>query len=210
MMENSFNEASLYAIPFFCFCVILLNILLHFYANRIKDSLLRVYVIACIVAYCILCTVLCLLAEFAFFLVLIILTGSYINICVCIKKSPGKASQRKIIFIILSLFFAMWITVLFGMYGYGNNLVDSSLYEDSLASVGNNQNSFIALLGTAFVFFNIGLKNYFVPPALSDISITNFNFIQSLVGLAMIGTIFPAIASVIIESITPSKEDDKK
>lgn len=146
-----------------------------------------------------------------FYISIILLIGTYINVCTCIKKVDGKLSLRRAAFVILSLLLAMWITVLFGKYSYENELTDISQYERQLAIIYDSDSvwSYVFFLPYhIYIFFNIGIKNYFTPLSLSDISITNFNFIQFAVGVSMISTIFPAIASTINDIIKPTKEND--
>lgn len=135
---------------------------------------------------------------------LLLLTFSYINICIVFKKNFSKLFYI-VLFILLSVFYVLWITVLFGKYYYDNCLIDVSIYQYQIDDIIDKYGeSFYTIYDfhLSKVFFSIALEKYFIIP--QPISLSNLQFIQFLVGLIIGGTIIESLFDIIKGSILPA------
>lgn len=113
------------------------------------------------------------------YIILFMLT--YINLCFFYKKICNSI-QYFVIFNLFSVFFVLWITVLFGKYYYDNQLIDVSTYQNHINSIIDKYPDYlfpIMDLHASTVFFSIGLKEYFTSP--NEISLSDIHFIQHIV-----------------------------
>ena len=127
-------------------------------------------------------------------IILFILT--YINLCISYKKICNNIHYF-VIFNLFSVFFVLWLTVLFGKFYYDHQLIDVSTYRNHIISIRDKYPIYlfpIMDLHESTVFFSIGLKEYFTPP--NEISLSNIHFIQHIVGW-LIPCIFGAEIAII-------------
>lgn len=118
-------------------------------------------------------------------IILFILT--YINLCIFYKKICKNICYI-VVFNLFSVFFVLWITVLFGKYYYDNQLIDISTYKNHINSIIERYPNYlfpIMDLHMSTVFFSIGLKEYFT--LSNEISLSNIHFIQHIVGCLIPG-----------------------
>lgn len=141
---------------------------------------------------------------FLFYIILFIC--SYINLCIVHKKNWGKITYT-ILFTLFSVFFVIWITVLFGKYYYDNNLIDVTIYKNQIEQIIEKYKWFpIYDFYLSIIFFNISLEKYFIVP--SYISIHNVQFIQFLVGIVINGTIIFGFYDLIKAIIIPNTKQE--
>lgn len=139
-----------------------------------------------------------------FFIVSVIaFTFSYIHFCFTLKKSANHKLYT-IIFTILSLFFSLWTTVLFGKYYVDNNLIDFSNYISRYNSILNADDCFLITdFKLSILFFDISFEKYFT---LSNyVSLKNPFFIQFVYGIIISGTAISWVIDTLKHLITPSK-----
>lgn len=103
---------------------------------------------------------------------------------------------------ILTLFFIIWITVLFGKFYYDNNLIDTSIYYNQVYEIFKKYKWFpIYNFHLSLLFFNIGIKGYFVTP--ENITLNDIYFVQFVFGIIISGTIISGTFDFIRNIIFP-------
>lgn len=139
-----------------------------------------------------------------FLFILLLFTFSYVNLCIVYKKNFGR-TQYNITFVLLTLFFVIWITVLFGKFYYDNNLIDVSIYDDRVNEIFTKYKWFpIYDFHLSLIFFDIGIKKYFIEP--ENIMLNDIHFVQFISGIIISGTIISGIFEFIKNIIFPKNE----
>ena len=137
-------------------------------------------------------------------LFLFILTLSYTNLCIVFKKNCNNL-QYTIIFIILTIFYLLWITVLFGKYYYDNNLIDTSIYTDCIEEIYNKYDWFpVYDFHLSIIFFEIAFEKYFIIP--EKIILNDVQFVQFVSGIIISGTIISGTLDFIKKLIFPKNK----
>lgn len=140
-----------------------------------------------------------------FVLSVIIFTISYVHFCFTIKRQVSLKFYTTI-FIIVSLFFVLWTTAMFGKYYVENNLIDFSNYIAQYTSI-IEAHDLVPIMDfkLSVIFFNVSFERYFILP--DDISFINPFFIQFIFGIIVSGTIISWAIDVIKYFVTPSKSN---
>lgn len=137
-----------------------------------------------------------------FIAAVIVFALSYIHFCFALKRRIN-LKLYTIIFIILSLFFAIWTTVMFGRYYVINGLIDFSNHISQYNSIIDTNDWFpIMDFKLSILFFDVSFENYFTLP--DDVSLRNPFFIQFVFGIIVSGTIISWAIDVIKHFVTPA------
>lgn len=158
------------------------------------------------------CTVILILLSFLFWsftykqfiIAIITLVFSFANLCFLHKKNWGRM-QYTLIFIFLSTFYILWLTVLFGKFYYDNELIDISLYMNQVEDIIDKYDWYLFPIydfQLSIIFFDIGLEKYFTLP--KQLSLSNIQFIQFLIGIIINGTIVFSVFDLIKSAIAPN------
>lgn len=126
----------------------------------------------------------------------------YICFCHSLRKRV-QIVPYTIFFVFVTLFFIIWITVIFGKYYFDNELVEILDYKLQYNAILELHDFFLAAnLKLSIMFFNIGFEKYFSFP--TDISFSNPFFIQFIAGIVISGTIISWGFDMFKQLIVPS------
>ncbi len=139
--------------------------------------------------------------KILFLFALLMFLGSYLNLCVFHKKVFND-KQYIIFFTLLTIFFVIWITVLFGKFYYDNKLIETWVYQSKIAKINRKYNFPLFYdFHLSLIFFDIGFEKYFTIP--KNIELYDIQFIQFIFGFIISGTIISGIFDFIKNIIFP-------
>lgn len=196
-------DSPFFTYPLLIVLVVLINFFPHFIAEEEsrpwRIGLTLVASIFFIIGYLI---VLWSLTNEFFIIFVVVFAFSYAHFCSILKKSI-RLKFYTIIFLIVSLFFILWTTAMFGKYYMENELINVNDYISQYNAIIDLSDWFpIMDFKLSILFFNISFKNYFILP--DDVSLKNPFFIQFILGIIISGTIISWIIDVIKYFVTPS------
>lgn len=184
--------------------VVFSNILPHFVSIEEPE-----YQKTCMTLLCSTMFIVCYLVVLWFFtnefliMLIVIFAFSYIHFCFTLKRKIS-LKLYTIIFIIFSLFFSIWTTVIFGRYYVENDLIDFSNYISQYNSIIDTNDWFpIMDFKLSLLFFDVSFEKYFILP--DDVSFKNPFFIQFVFGIIVSGTIISWAIDVIKYFVAPAK-----